>query len=149
MVSAPLLRAISATTGAAPDPVPPPMPAVRNTMVGAPATVLTSSCWLSSAPRDRSSIAAGTPAAGQLLADVHLGLASNGPAPGRSVLDRNELDAAEPSTESAVDALLPAATDADPLDPCVPLQRPSTSRMASPYRAPGAPFRTVRPTPRS
>ena len=32
MVSAPRSRAISAMTGAAPDPVPPPMPAVMNTM---------------------------------------------------------------------------------------------------------------------
>ncbi len=31
-VSAPTLRAISATTGAAPEPVPPPSPAVTNTM---------------------------------------------------------------------------------------------------------------------
>jgi len=48
MVSAPLFRAISATTGAAPDPVPPPMPAVRNTM-SAPCNSSESSCWLSSA----------------------------------------------------------------------------------------------------
>jgi hypothetical protein len=32
IVSAPTSRAISAITGAAPDPVPPPMPAVRKTM---------------------------------------------------------------------------------------------------------------------
>src|SRR2546429_198623 len=45
---APLLRAISATTGAAPEPVPPPMPAVRKT-ISAPLSNSESSCWLSSA----------------------------------------------------------------------------------------------------
>ncbi len=48
MVSAPSPRAISAMTGAAPVPVPPPSPAVMNTM-SAPFTISSISSWCASA----------------------------------------------------------------------------------------------------
>ena len=49
MVSAPTLRAISAMTGAAPVPVPPPLPAVMNTMSAPESDASISSRWSSAA----------------------------------------------------------------------------------------------------
>ena len=115
-VSAPDSWAIWATIGAAPVPVPPPMPAVMNTM---------------SAPRSRSAmllgalfggalrrlrVAARAQAAGELLADAdavrRLGLAERL----RVGVDGDELDAAHARLDHAVDGVAAAAADADDLD---------------------------------
>ncbi len=57
MVSAPSLRAMDATTGAPPVPVPPPSPAVTNTMSAPLRTSSISSRWSSAALRPTSGFA--------------------------------------------------------------------------------------------
>ena len=72
MVSAPSALAISATTGAAPVPVPPPLPAVMKTM-SAPFSASSISARCSSAARRPDlGIAPGAEAPGQLAPDVEL-----------------------------------------------------------------------------
>ena len=77
MVSAPRPRAISATIGAPPVPVPPPSPAVMNTMSAPLSTSSISSRWSSAAWRPISGSEPGAEPAGELAADVelHVGVA--------------------------------------------------------------------------
>jgi len=80
MVSAPLLRAISATTGAAPDPVPPPCRR-SGTPCRRPATVLRALAGSPRRPRDRSSDCRRTQARVSFLPMFILVWLPNGPAP--------------------------------------------------------------------
>ena len=116
MVSAPSLRAIEATTGAPPVPVPPPSPAVTKTMSAPLRTSSISSRWSSAALRPDLGVRAGTQAAGQLAADVELDVGV-GHQQGLGVgVHRDELDALEADLDHPVDGVDAAATDADDLD---------------------------------
>ena len=116
-VSAPIsFLAISAMTGAAPVPVPPPSPAVTNTMSAPLSASLMSSRDSAAAPKPTSGLAPGAEALGQVMADVELDV-------GVAHLQRlgvgvggDELDAAQARVDHAVDRVGPAAADADDLD---------------------------------
>ena len=116
MVSAPSERAMRATTGAPPVPVPPPSPAVTKTMSAPLMTSSISSAWSSAALRADLGVGAGAEAAGELAADVELdvGVAHE---QGLGVgVDRDELDALESDLDHPVDGVDPTATDAHDLD---------------------------------
>ena len=158
MVSAPSLRAMLATTGAPPVPVPPPSPQVTKTMSAPLSTSSISSRWSSAAFLPTSGLRAGAEAAGQLPADVELDVGVAHQQRLRVGVDRDELDALEPNLDHAVDGVDAAATDADDLDdrqvvvrrchraqpslpglavstgPCGPARPPSTS---APYKGGG------------
>ncbi len=116
MVSAPRLLAISAMTGAAPVPVPPPLPAVMNTMSAPLSTSSISSRCSSAACRPTSGSLPGAEATGELAADVelHVGVAHQQRL--RVGVDGDELDALQPGVDHAVDGVDAAAADADDLD---------------------------------
>ena len=116
MVRAPSERAMRATTGAPPVPVPPPSPAVTKTMSAPLMTSSISSAWSSAACVPDLGVGAGAEAAGELAADVELdvGVAHE---EGLGVgVDRDELDALEPDLDHPVDGVDAAATDAHDLD---------------------------------
>ena len=116
MVSAPSDRAIRATTGAPPVPVPPPSPAVTKTMSAPLRTSSISSAWSSAARVPDLGVGAGAETAGQLAADVELdvGVAHE---QGLGVgVDRDELDALEPDLDHPVDGVDAAPADAHDLD---------------------------------
>ena len=116
MVSAPRSRAISAMTGAAPEPVPPPMPAVMKTMSesrSASAIFSESSSaarWpmLGSppAPRPRVDLVADADLVGRVGLQERL----------RVGVDRDELHAHELGADHAVDGVAAAAAHADDAD---------------------------------
>ena len=116
-VSAPIsFFAISAMTGAAPVPVPPPSPAVTKTMSAPLSASLISSRDSAAAPNPVSGLAPAPEALRQLVADVELDV-------GVAHLQRlgvgvrgDELDAAQAGVDHAVDRVGPAAADADDLD---------------------------------
>ena len=118
-VSAPQSRAICAMTGAAPVPVPPPMPAVTNTM-SAPEmrSAMLLHALLGRAAPDLG-VRARAEALGQRVAELDL--------VGRHVgLERlhvgvgdHELDAVEVAADHGVDRVAAAATDTDDEDLCV------------------------------
>ncbi len=108
--------ATCATTGAAPVPVPPPMPAVMNSM---------SEPSIISMMRSRSSIAAWRPdlgigagaeslgdVAADLQADLHLGVLERL----RIGVDANEIHAFDPGGDHVRDGVAAAAADPDHLD---------------------------------
>ena len=115
-VSAPSWRAMRATTGAPPVPVPPPSPAVTKTMSAPLRTSSISSAWSSAACRPTSGSAPGAEPAGELAADVelHVGVAHEQRL--RVGVDGDELDALEPDLDHPVDGVDAAAADADDLD---------------------------------
>src|SRR6185312_16391086 len=100
-VSAPVSRAIWATTGAAPVPVPPPMPQVTNTMSalnrhGHFVPVLLDGLAADLGP------GAGTEPAGELAPDLDLDVRFRDRQRLRIGVDRDELDAAELVLDHAV-----------------------------------------------
>jgi hypothetical protein len=108
--------AISAMTGAPPVPVPPPSPAVMNTM-SAPLTISSiSSSWASAAWPPDLGIAAGAEPAGEVATDVelHVGVAHQQRL-GVGV-DGDELDALQTGVDHPVDGVDAATADADDLD---------------------------------
>ncbi len=116
MVKAPTALAISATTGAPPVPVPPPLPAVMKTMSAPLRTSSISSRCSSAAKRPTLGVAAGAEAPGQLAPDVqlHVGVAHQ---QGLGVgVDGDELDALQAGVDHPVDRIDAAAADADDLD---------------------------------
>ena len=116
MVSAPSLRAMDATTGAPPVPVPPPSPAVTKTMSAPLSTSSISSRWSSAALRPTSGLApaprprvSSRPTSSLTSASRHqqgLGVG----------VDRDELDPAQADLDHPVDRVDAAAADADDLD---------------------------------
>ena len=116
MVSAPSERAMRATTGAPPVPVPPPSPAVTKTMSAPLSTSSISSAWSSAALRTDLGVRAGAEAAGELTADVELdvGVAHQ---QGLGVgVDGDELDALEADLDHPVDGVDSTSTDTHDLD---------------------------------
>ena len=115
-VRAPSSRASSAMTGAAPVPVPPPLPAVTNTM-SAPLRASRSSSLLSIGGLIADGrVGARAQAARDLAADVdlHVGVAHLQRL--RVGVDGDELHAAQPRVDHAVDGVGAAAAHADHLD---------------------------------
>ena len=116
MVSAPSALAISATTGAAPVPVPPPLPAVMKTM-SAPFSASSISARCSSAAwRPTSGSLPAPESPGQLATDVELQVGVAHEQRLRVGVGGDELDVAQPGVDHAVDGVHSAATDADHLD---------------------------------
>ena len=116
-VSAPIsFLAISAITGAAPVPVPPPSPAVTNTMSAPLSASLMSSRDSAAAPKPTSGLAPGAEALGQLVADVELDVGVAHLQRLRVGVRGDELDAAQAGVDHAVDRIGAAAADADDLD---------------------------------
>src|SRR5262249_9163680 len=114
-VRAPAARACLATTGAAPVPVPPPIPAGRNTS-SPPPTLSPPPSGLPPAPPPALRPASRTEPLGQLVADahVHRRLA---PHEGLGVgVDRDKLDTVDSGINHAVDGIATGAADADHLD---------------------------------
>ena len=116
MVSAPSERAMRATTGAPPVPVPPPSPAVTKTMSAPLSTSSISSAWSSAALRADVGVGAGTEAARELAADVELDVGVAHEQRLRVGVDGDELDALEADLDHAVDGVDAATADADDLD---------------------------------
>ena len=111
-----MLFAMSAMTGAAPVPVPPPMPAVMNSM-SAPSII--------SAMRSRSSIAASRPISGfapaprpRVSVEPELQLRARGRALQRLRIGvgADELHARQPAVDHVLDRVAAAAAHADDLD---------------------------------
>ena len=132
MVSAPSARAISATTGAPPVPVPPPSPAVTKTMSAPLSTSSISSRVVLGGLAADLGVGAGAEAAGELAADVELDVGVAHQQRLRVGVDGDELDALEADLDHPVDGVDAAAADADDLDDrqvvlrschCVPLVR--------------------------
>ena len=116
MVSAPPARAISATTGAAPVPVPPPLPAVMNTM-SAPLRASSISTRCSSAAwRPISGSLPAPEAPGQLAADVELQIGVAHEQRLRVGVHGDELDTLETGLDHAVHGVDAAAANAHHLD---------------------------------
>ena len=118
-VSAPASRASSAMIGAAPVPVPPPMPQVTNTM-SAPCSALEHlvAVLLDGLAPDLGP-GAGAESAGELLADLDLDVGLGAGQRLRVGVDRDELHALEVLVDHAVDGVAAAAADADHLHPGV------------------------------
>ena len=116
MVSAPRFLAISAMTGAPPVPVPPPLPAVMNTMSAPLSTSSISSRCSSAACAADLGVAAGAEAPGELTADVELDVGVAHQQRLRVGVHRDELDALEAGVDHAVDGVHAATADADDLD---------------------------------
>ncbi len=116
MVSAPMPFAISAITGAAPVPVPPPLPAVMKTMSAPFSASSISSRCSSAAWRPTSGSLPAPEAPRELTTDVelHVGVAHQQRL--RVGVDRDELDALQPGVDHAVHRVDAAAADADDLD---------------------------------
>ncbi len=116
MVSAPMLRASSAMTGAAPVPVPPPSPAVMNTM-SAPFEHLFDlvAMRLGRVAADIG-IAAGAEAPGEVATDVELDVGIAHEQRLRVGVHGDELDTFEAGVDHAVDGVDATAADADHLD---------------------------------
>ena len=118
MVSAPTPLAISAKTGAAPVPVPPPLPAVMNTM-SAPCSASSMSARCSSAARRPTSGSLPAPEpAGQLPPDVELQVGVAHEQRLRVRVGGDELDVAQPGVDHAVDGVHSAAAHSNHLDDC-------------------------------
>ena len=116
MVSAPSSLAISATTGAAPEPVPPPRPAVMKTMSEpSRAWAIFSRVLLGGALADRG-VAAGAEAAGDLVADPDLVRRVRLEERLGVGVDGDELDAHHLGPDHPVDGVAAAAADADDAD---------------------------------
>ena len=115
-VSAPQSRAIWAITGAAPVPVPPPMPAVTNTM-SAPAirSAMLLHALLGGAPADLG-VGAGAQALGQRVAELDLVRRHVGFQRLHVGVRDDELDAVQVAADHGVDRVAAAATDADDED---------------------------------
>ena len=100
-------------TGAAPVPVPPPSPAVMNTM-SAPLTISSISSWCASAAACADlGVAAGAETAGQVTADVELDVGIAHQQRLRVGVDGDELDALQPGVDHPVDGVDAAAADTD------------------------------------
>ena len=134
MVSAPSCFAISATTGAPPVPVPPPLPAVMNTM-SAPFSTSSISCavLLRGLATDLG-IGAGAEPARELAADVELHVGVGEQQRLRVGVDRDELHALQPGVDHAVDRVAPAAADPDDLDHREVVLRSAEHRHRPSYR---------------
>ena len=116
MVRAPRPLAVSAMTGAAPVPVPPPLPAVMKTMSAPFSTSSISSRCSSAAMRPTSGSLPGTEPTGQGAPDVELyvGFAHQ---KGLGVgVDRHELDPLQAGVDHAVDGVDACSPDTDDLD---------------------------------
>ena len=116
MVSAPILRAMLATTGAPPVPVPPPSPQVTKHHVGAREHLFDLVAVVLGGVVADVGVGAGAEAAGQLAADVELDVGVAHQQRLRVGVDGDELDALEPDLDHAVDGVDAAAADADHLD---------------------------------
>ena len=116
MVSAPSERAMRATTGAPPVPVPPPSPAVTKTMSAPLMTSSISSAWSSAALRADVGVGAGAEAAGELAADVELDVGVAHEQRLGVGVDGDELDALESDLDHPVDGVDSTATDTHDLD---------------------------------
>ena len=116
MVSAPSERAIFATTGAPPVPVPPPSPAVTNTMSAPLRTSSISSRVVLGGLAADLGVGAGAEAARELAADVELDVGVADEQRLRVGVDRDELDALEPDLDHPVDGVDTAAADPHDLD---------------------------------
>ena len=116
MVRAPSPLAISATTGAAPVPVPPPLPAVMKTM-SAPLSASSISARCSSRRESPDfGVASRTEPAGQLPTDVELQVRVAHQQRLRVGVRGDELDTPEPGFDHAVHRVHPAAADPYHLD---------------------------------
>ena len=116
MVSAPSALAVSAITGAAPVPVPPPLPAVMKTMSAPFSTSSISSMCSSAASAPDFRVAAGTEPACQRAPDVELDVGFAHQKRLRVGVDRHELDPLQAGVDHAVDGIDPGTPDADDLD---------------------------------
>ena len=116
MVSAPILRAMLATTGAPPVPVPPPSPQVTKHHVGAAQDLLDLVAVVLGGVAADVGVGPGAEAAGQLPADVELDVGVAHQQRLRIGVDGDELDALEPDLDHAVDGIHAATADADHLD---------------------------------
>ena len=118
-----LLAASCAMTGAAPVPVPPPMPAVTKTM-SAPLTSSLMRCTSSSAAlRPLLGVGARAEALGDVGTDVQLGGCGVGVERLRVRVDDDELDPFEAEVDHRVDGVAAGAAAADDLDACLVLLR--------------------------
>ena len=116
-VSAPIsFLAISAITGAAPVPVPPPSPAVMNTMSAPLSVSLMSSRDSEAALEADLGIGARAQALGRLVPDVQLDVGVAHRERLRVGVGRDELHAAQPGVDHAADRVRPTAAHADDLD---------------------------------
>ncbi len=118
-VSAPISSlAISAITGAEPVPVPPPSPAVTNTMSAPFSASLMSSRDSAAAPRPDFGVRAGAEALGEVVADRKLDVRLAGLKRLDVGVDGDELDALEACVDHPRDRVRAAAAGADDLDYC-------------------------------
>ena len=116
-VSAPIsFLAISAITGAAPVPVPPPSPAVTNTMSAPFSASLMSSRDSDAASRPTSGFGARAETLGRLVADVQLDVGVAHRERLRVGVGGDELHAAQARVDHAADRVGAAAADAHDLD---------------------------------
>ena len=102
--------------GAPPVPVPPPSPAVTKTMSAPLSASLISSRLSSAAVLPTSGFAPAPSPRVELRADVELQVGVAHEQRLRIGVDRDELDALEPSVDHAVDRVRSAAADADDFD---------------------------------
>ena len=116
MVRAPSDRAIRATTGAPPVPVPPPSPAVTKTMSAPREDLLDLLGVVLGGLAAHLGVRAGTETAGQLTTDVELDVGVAHQQRLRVGVDRDEFDARETDLDHAVDGVHATAADADDLD---------------------------------
>ena len=116
IVSAPMLLAISAMTGAPPVPVPPPLPAVMNTMSAPLITSSISSRCASAAARPTSGSDPAPRPRRQIPTDVELDVGVAHQQRLGVGVDGDELDALQAGVDHAVDGVDAAAADADDLD---------------------------------
>ena len=111
-----MFLAISATTGAPPVPVPPPLPAVMKTMSAPFSTSSISSRWSSAAWRPISGSEPAPRPAGERATDVELHVGVRQQQRLRVGVDRDELDALQAGVDHPVDGVAPTAADTDDLD---------------------------------
>ena len=116
MVSAPAAFAISAMIGAPPVPVPPPLPAVMNTMSAPLQHLFDLLAVLLGGLAADLGVGAGAEPTRELAAEVelHVGVAHEQRL--RVGVDRDELDALQAGVDHAVDGVAAAPADADDLD---------------------------------
>ena len=118
MVSAPSPLATSATTGAAPVPVPPALAGGDEDHVSALERLLDVSPVLLGGLPAHLGVAPGAETPGQLAADVELEVGIAHQERLRVRVGRDELDVAQPGVDHPVDGIDASASDADHLDHC-------------------------------
>ena len=116
IVRAPRDRAILATTGAPPVPVPPPSPAVTKTMSAPLMHLLDLLRVVLGGLRAHVGVGAGAEAPGQLAADVELDIGVTHQQGLRIGVDRDELDALQTDLDHPVDGVDSTSTNTHDLD---------------------------------